>query len=148
MEPEAREPVAYSVGHSSLPIDAFLGSLKRFGVVLVVDVRRYPGSRRHPQFNRRALEVALARESIGYLHLGEALGGYRDVPYEEHVETDRFREGLAILRERIAAGVALAFLCAEKNPWQCHRRFIARELEKSGVVVRHIVDGQILLGSA
>jgi uncharacterized protein (DUF488 family) len=133
----------YSIGHSSLPADVFLSHLERFGISLLVDVRRYPVSRRHPQFNRRALEPLLAGKSIDYLHLGEELGGFREGAYEEHMRTESFRRGLAILQEN--ADRTLAFLCAEKNPWECHRRFIAVELSRMGFEVRHIVDGQLLI---
>ena len=133
----------YSIGHSSLPAEVFLSHLERFGICLLIDVRRYPMSRRHPQFNRKALESLLAEKSIEYLHLGEELGGFREGAYEEYVRTESFRRGIAILREN--AHRTLAFLCAEKNPWECHRRFIAEELSRMGYEVRHIVDGQLML---
>jgi uncharacterized protein (DUF488 family) len=133
----------YSIGHSSLPAEVFLACLERFGISLLVDVRRYPRSRRHPQFDRAALASLLAGKSIDYLHLGEDLGGFREGAYEDHMRTESFRRGLAVLREN--AHRTLAFLCAEKNPWECHRRFIAEELSRAGLDVRHIVDGQLLL---
>ena len=136
----------YSIGHSSLAADDFLSHLKRFRIALLADVRRYPGSRRHPQFDREALRSLLAAEAIEYLHLGTELGGFREGSYEEHMRTEDFRRGIAILREN--AHREVAFLCAEKNPWECHRRFIAEELIRQGLEVRHIVNGQLMLGSA
>jgi uncharacterized protein (DUF488 family) len=133
----------YSIGHSSLPADVFLSHLKRFRIDLLADVRRYPRSRRHPQFNRNALEALLAGEGIEYLHLGEALGGYREMDYEEYARSEPFARGIAVLEKQ--AHRELAFLCAEKNPWECHRRFIAEELTRRGFEVRHIVDGGLLL---
>jgi uncharacterized protein (DUF488 family) len=133
----------YSIGHSSLPADVFLSHLKRFRIELLVDVRRFPRSRRHPQFHRKALEVLLAGEGIDYLHLGEALGGFRETDYEEYARSEPFARGISVLLEQ--AHRELAFLCAEKNPWECHRRFIAEELARRGIDVRHIVDGGLLL---
>lgn len=138
--------ILYSIGHSSLSAEVFLSHLQRFEISLLIDVRRYPASRRHPQFNRRALESLLAGASIEYLHLGEELGGFREGAYEEYVRTESFRKGLSVLEER-ARGDS-AFMCAEKNPWECHRRFIAEELSRRGFDVRHIVDGQLTLGAA
>jgi uncharacterized protein (DUF488 family) len=133
----------YSIGHGSLPADVFASHLKRFRIELLVDVRRYPRSRRHPQFNRNALENLLAEESIDYLHLGETLGGFRETSYEEYMRSESFARGFSVLLE--SAHRELAFLCAEKNPWECHRRFIAEELSRRGHEVRHIVEGALLL---
>jgi uncharacterized protein (DUF488 family) len=133
----------YSIGHSSLAAGVFLSHLQRFSISLLVDVRRYPVSRRHPQFSRGPLESLLSGASIDYLHLGEQLGGFRDGAYEAYMRTEPFRRGIATLREN--AHREPAFLCAEKNPWECHRRFIAEELSRLGLEVRHIVDGQLML---
>lgn len=133
----------YSIGHSSLAAGVFLSHLERFAISLVIDVRRYPTSRRHPQFNREALESLLAGKSIEYLHLGEDLGGFREGDYEEYTRTEPFRRGLSVLATN--AHRTLALLCAEKHPWECHRRFIAAELSRMGHEVLHIVDGQLLL---
>ena len=136
----------YSIGHSSLPGEVFLSHLKRFRIDLLADVRRYPRSRRHPQFHRKALEELLAKEGIEYLYLGETLGGFRETSYEEYMGTESFASGISVLLEHAQhAHGSLAFLCAEKNPWECHRRFIAEELARRGLDVRHIVDGELLL---
>ena len=71
--------------------------------------------------------------------MGETLGGYRDVDYGEYQESDAFAAGLAALEEQ-AARSRCAFMCAEKVPWQCHRRFIAEALVKRDWKVRHILD--------
>ena len=46
------------------------------GVRTLVDVRRFPSSRRHPQFNQAALAAALEAAGIAYRHAVE-LGGRR-----------------------------------------------------------------------
>ncbi len=40
-----------TIGHSTTPIDDFIGILKSFQIGLVVDVRSIPKSRHNPQFN-------------------------------------------------------------------------------------------------
>jgi uncharacterized protein (DUF488 family) len=108
-------------------------------MVRVADVRRFPVSRRHPQFSREPLHRELGGSGIEYVHLGENLGGYRQVTYEEYVGTVAFLHGLQAL-ERLAREGPTAFMCAEKLPWQCHRRFIAQELIRRGWQVIHILD--------
>ena len=146
--------LVYSIGHSSRSAESFLALLGYYGIECLVDVRRYPGSRRHPQFNQGTLETSLKQARIEYLHLGETLGGYRDVDYGEYQESDTFAAGVAALEKR-GARSRCAFMCAEKVPWQCHRRFIAEALVKRDWTVRHILDedtlwdpNELLLGSA
>jgi uncharacterized protein (DUF488 family) len=66
----------FTVGHSTRSLEQLLALLGAHGVATLVDVRRFPASRRHPQFNREALELALPVTAIGYLWL-EGLGGRR-----------------------------------------------------------------------
>jgi uncharacterized protein (DUF488 family) len=122
-------------------------------VALVADVRRHPGSRRHPQYDRAVLRDALP----GYVHLPE-LGGRRraraDSPnagwthaafrgYADHMATDAFARGLERL-ERLAAGARTAVMCAEAAWWRCHRRLLADALLARGWAVRHIgPDGRL-----
>lgn len=126
--------------------------LHEAGVERLVDVRRFPGSRRHPQFAREALAAALGESVIAYEHAPE-LGGRR-VPrpgsphaawrnagfrgYADHMETAEFQEALADL-ERDAAERPTALLCAEAVPWRCHRRLIADALSARGWEVVHLL---------
>ncbi len=55
----------WTIGHSTLPLEAFLGLLGHFGLQAVADVRRFPGSRRHPHFAKEALRASLAERGIG-----------------------------------------------------------------------------------
>jgi len=127
-----------TVGHSTHAIDEFLSLLHSASVELVVDVRRFPGSRRHPQFASAVLASSLAKAHIGYEHLPE-LGGRRsptpDSPndgwkvaafrgYADYLRTPQFAGG----RARLAALALMrrtAIMCAEALPWRCHRRLIA-----------------------
>lgn len=142
----------YTIGHSNLTAGAFLERLGAWDVELLVDVRRYPSSRRHPHFNRPALAASLADNGIRYLH-EEALGGHRearpDSPhtaldegfrgYADHMGSGPFQEALVRLVELGSDNVA-AVMCAEADPSRCHRRFLADALVNRGVEVVHILD--------
>jgi uncharacterized protein (DUF488 family) len=66
----------WTIGHSTLKIEDFLALLSANGIRTLADVRRFPASRRHPQFNQAELRESLVAEGIEYLYLPE-LGGRR-----------------------------------------------------------------------
>src|SRR4051812_15111287 len=144
--------VLLTVGHSTHPLDTFLDLLSGAGVELIADVRRFPGSRRHPHFGAEALAASLGAADIGYVHLPQ-LGGRRSVApgspnagwqvaafrgYADHLRSEEFAAG----RERLAALAAerrTAVMCAEAQPWRCHRRLIADVFAFAGWHVRHLM---------
>jgi len=128
----------FTAGHSNRTQSALVHLLHEAGVRAVVDVRRYPASRRYPQFNRDDLGAALLKKGILYHHLGDALGGYRKEPYESHLLTEMFQRGLNML-EKLAASSTAAILCAERNPSECHRLHIADCLVERGWEVVHLL---------
>ena len=73
----------------------------------------------------------MRENDIGYTWLGEALGGFRKGGYEAHTETGEFKEGIEKL-ESLALANRVSFMCAEAFEGRCHRKHIARELEKRG----------------
>jgi uncharacterized protein (DUF488 family) len=115
-----------------------------------VDVRRFPSSRRNPQFNRDALASTLGAAGIGYVH-AEELGGRRSgEPGEERfgcIREAAFRSYAARMdrpewQEALATALAEpdpCFLCAETLWWRCHRRFIAELLTARGHEVVHLL---------
>jgi uncharacterized protein (DUF488 family) len=142
-----------TVGHSNRPWDEFLHLLHAHRVTLVADVRKMPGSRKHPHFSRDVLPPALREAGIGYVHLPE-LGGLRrrraDSPntawqnasfqgYADYMLTPEFERSLAELIER-SAGERVALMCAEAVPWRCHRSLIADALVVRGFRVEHILS--------
>jgi uncharacterized protein (DUF488 family) len=146
----------WTVGHSVRPLDEFLAVLAAYDIELVVDVRRFPGSRRLPQYAAPALEASLAEHGISYLWL-PALGGRRrpdpDSPndawrhlafrgYADHVATEDFAEGLFELL-MMAEGLRTVIMCAEVLWWRCHRRIIADVLVSLGAEVVDIRDARI-----
>ena len=101
-----------------------------------MDVRAYPASRRHPQFSREPLSATLADAGISYEWQGKALGGYRKLPYPEHMKTPAFREAAAALAARAER---VCIMCAESNPDDCHRLHIADWLAARGHRVVHLL---------
>ena len=143
-----------TIGHSTRPIDEFLGLLRARGVTHVVDGRTIPRSRRNPQYNREALPVALRAAGIGYSHVA-GLGGLRRPRrdsvntawrnagfrgYADHMQTPEFAENLEALIT-LASTERVAVMCAEAVPWRCHRSLIADALTVRQVSVEHILDG-------
>lgn len=145
----------YTIGHSTRSIDAFIDLLRAEGVTLLADVRRFPRSRRHPQFNIEILPAALASSGINYRHF-DALGGRRKRTltedaspntgwhaegfrsYADYAMTAPFRDALNALI-RLVQTHALAIMCAEALWWQCHRRIISDYLLIAGIDVFHIL---------
>ena len=74
-----------TVGHGPQGREALGGRLASAGVEVVIDVRRFPGSRNNPDVGRDALEVWLPGFGIGY-RWDERLGGRRRLPPGEAVE--------------------------------------------------------------
>lgn len=132
-------PVIYTAGTSSRSREEFLALLGHYGVGTVLDVRRFPSSRRFPHFNRPEMADWLAAAGIGYHYLGDELGGFRDGGYEEYTATPAFRSGFEHLT-RLGAGAPAAVVCSEFLPWKCHRRFIADRLAAAGWRVVHLLD--------
>lgn len=143
----------WTIGHSTRSIDDFIAVLAAFQIELVADVRRFPGSRRLPQFSAESLEKSLADAGIGYRWI-PALGGRRRSDstidnsawqnaafraYADHTNTEEFSDGLNELL-MLSEGLNTAMMCAELLWWRCHRRIISDVLVSIGVPVIHIRD--------
>ena len=146
--------VVYTVGHSTRSIDEFVAILREAGVTRIVDVRRFPASKRHPQFNSGALAAVLADAGVDYRHM-PALGGRRAARkgtpsrnglwmvdafrnYADYAETAAFGAALNEL-EALARQRPTAYMCAEAVWWQCHRRLITDYLIARGWRVVHLL---------
>jgi uncharacterized protein (DUF488 family) len=135
--------MVWTIGHGARTAEDFLLILRSAGVQTLVDVRRFPGSRRHPQFNQAALAAALDGAGIRYVHEIE-LGGRRSGEQGEErfdcIDTPAFRSYAARIStapwqealERSLAQPAPGFMCAETLWWRCHRRLIADLLVARG----------------
>jgi uncharacterized protein (DUF488 family) len=148
----------FTVGHSTHPAERFVTLVGSEGVEVVCDVRRFPASRRNPQFNTEALREVLADAGVDYEPFGEELGGRRRPTrpaeqspwrvegfrgYAEYMETPPFQAGLQRLEE-LAREHRVAVMCAEGSWRRCHRRLIADALVARGWRVIHIgPDGRM-----
>jgi uncharacterized protein (DUF488 family) len=132
----------YSVGHGARSLDELVRTLAAARIATVVDVRSFPGSRRHPQFGREALAASLPALGIGYVWEPRLGGRRRPGPqpspnpawqveafrnYADHMDTPEFADGLAALLA-LAARAPTAFMCAETHWSQCHRRLLSDKL--------------------
>jgi uncharacterized protein (DUF488 family) len=149
-----------TVGHGTHDRAALAALLTGAGVERLVDVRRFPGSRTHPDLRREALEEWLPEAGVGY-RWDERLGGRRrllpDEPVEDdwwtvaqfaayaaHTRTPDFRAALDDLLAD-ASEARVAVMCSESVWWRCHRRIVAdvAVLER-GVEVQHLMpDGRL-----
>jgi uncharacterized protein (DUF488 family) len=149
----APEPLhVYTVGHSTRRQEEFIQLLCRHEVTTLADVRRFPGSRRHPHFNREQLAAALPSAGVRYVHIMR-LGGRRNTKpeaspnqgwrnaafraYADYMLTDEFEQGVRELLS-LAWDGPLAIMCAEAVPWRCHRWLLSDALTVRGCVVSHI----------
>ncbi|WP_246490515.1 DUF488 family protein [Brevibacterium oceani] len=154
-------PPFLTVGHSNRSLNEFIELLTDTGTEVVVDVRRLPGSNRHPQFNADTLTTELAESGIELRRLDGLTGRRpvsRTVPFEtnawwqnrsfhnyaDHALSEDFRTDLATLITW-GEGERCALMCAEAVWWRCHRRIIADHLLARDLKVSHILgEGHIV----
>ena len=143
----------HTVGHSTRTIDALIELQRAHAIELLVDVRRWPASRRYPHFNRALLAASLKASDIEYLWRGD-LGGFRKPAsdsrntgwrvaafraYADFMLTDEFEQIMKEM-ETIVNQKRIALMCAEAVPWRCHRQLLADAFLVRGWTVRHIMD--------
>lgn len=143
----------HTIGHSTRSTENFTNLLQAHAIELLIDVRRWPASKRNPQFGREALAASLNETGIEYLWRGD-LGGFRKAKpdsvntawqvgafraYADFMLTPEFA-GIVREVEELASAKRAAFMCAEALPWQCHRQLLADAFLVRGWGVRHIMD--------
>ncbi len=145
----------WTIGHSTRTLDEFLAVLGENEIEVLADVRRFPGSRKYPQFNSDNLSESLAEAGIEYVPMPE-LGGRRKVRpdskntiwrnesfrgYADYMETEEFHAGIEKL-SGLANRKRTAVMCAEVLWWRCHRSLIADYMKSRGATVCHIISQQ------
>jgi uncharacterized protein (DUF488 family) len=145
--------VIYTIGHSTRPIDEFIGILNAYGIGQLVDVRTIPRSRRNPQFGIEHLPGSLTTAGIAYRHM-PGLGGLRHPQrdsintgwrnagfrgYADYMQTPEFQVNLEKLIQ-LASTAPTTIMCAEAVPWRCHRSLVADALSVRGVPVVEILS--------
>lgn len=147
-----RRDTLWTIGHSTRDWDVFVAMLREAGVAILVDVRRFAGSRRNPQFSGTTMATALPDAGIDYVPM-PALGGRRpprpDSPhtawrnasfrgYADYMDTGDYRAARARLVQ-LARSHRTAVMCAEAMWWQCHRGLIADDFKADGWDVVHLL---------
>ena len=133
-----KESIIYTLGTSTHSKEEFLGLLKYYGIETVVDVRSFPQSR-FEHFKKENLVRILQEMGANYIYLGKELGGFRKGGYVSYTKSIPYQEGISRL-EQIGKESITVFICAERFPWRCHRRFIASSLEERRWQVVHIIE--------
>ncbi len=143
--------VVYAIGHSTRTIEDFIEILQAYSISSLVDIRTIPKSRHNPQFNEEPLQAALEAKCIAYVHLKE-LGGLRKAKkdsintgwqnasfrgFADYMQTREFASAIRKLM-RLAKLGRTVILCAEGNPFRCHRSLVADALTVRKVRVLHI----------
>ncbi len=128
----------YTLGTDLRSLEDFIEITSSHDIEAVIDVRSFPRSKLG-HFNRVNIESFLRKEMFEYHYLGGELGGFRSGGYERYTHTKEFELGIIAL-EAIATTKTSVIICAERFPWKCHRRFIARALQQRGWRVEHIID--------
>jgi uncharacterized protein (DUF488 family) len=142
----------HTIGHSTRSIEEFLGMLASFGIKVLADVRKLPGSRKYPQFDKENLEVSLQNAGIKYLHMPDLGGrrkpnkdskntGWRSASfrgYADYMQTGPFQNAMEQL-EGLGRRQPTAYMCSEAVWWRCHRSLMSDYLKARGWNVLHIM---------
>jgi uncharacterized protein (DUF488 family) len=149
------EDVVYTLGYGARSIDEVIELLRELRIDWLVDVRSRPYSRHKPEFSKDPLEGRVRSEGIGYLFLGDAIGGMPDdrdwyvgdkLDGERYRNSDGFRAGLDRVAKGSAQGLRLCLMCSEQDPRGCHRAtLIGATLAQWGIRVEHVdADGELV----
>jgi uncharacterized protein (DUF488 family) len=143
-------PAVFTIGHGTRPVEELIACLDEAEVQTLVDVRRFPGSRRNPQFGQARLAASLGEAGISYRHAEELGGRLSGEPGEERfgcIRVAAFRSyaarmGSAAWQDALAAALAEptpCFMCAETLWTKCHRRLVSELLVARGADVIHLL---------
>ena len=147
-----QENKIWTIGHSIRTLNEFIELLKSFQIEMLADIRRFPGSRRYPHFNKDILEASLRENEIKYIHFS-ALGGRRKARpdsintgwrnaafkgYADYMETDEFKNAIKEL-EQLGNKFRTVYMCSEAVWWRCHRSLVSDYLKMHGWKVVHIM---------
>jgi uncharacterized protein (DUF488 family) len=147
----------FTIGHSTRPLEEFIGMLQGHAIERLADIRTMPRSRHNPQFNTDTLPAALAPAGIAYIHL-PGLGGLRPKrahsintgwrnasfrAYADYMQTEEFNGHIERLIA-MAENERIALMCAEAVPWRCHRSLVGDALLVRNIDVEEIVSAEKL----
>lgn len=149
-------------GHGRLDVASLQRLVTDSGIELVVDIRRFPGSRHNEAVSRDHLPGTFTDVGVGY-RWDERLGGRRHLTkdqdaispdtwwrvaafraYAAHTRTSKFGDAVHDLLADVAHH-RTAVMCSETVWWRCHRRIVADVVMVGhGVPVMHLGhDGRL-----
>lgn len=142
----SKGPICYTIGYGDRTLEEFISMLQNNKITHLVDIRRYPHSWME-HFDKESLQSILPKNGISYVHC-TGVGGMRESSYSEYMGTEEFNNSFSRLVDFIMEVNDIdgypVLMCAEKNPKDCHRRYLAQHLEQSGIKVIHLTEpGQI-----
>lgn len=143
------ESSVYSIGHGNRSIESFIILLNQYNISYVIDVRSKPRSRFNPQYNKDRFHASLKEANIGYVFMGDNLGGlpkdiscYDEVgrvDYEKVKEKDFFNNGIKRIKTAYEKKIRVACVCSELSACDCHRsKLIGEALKKLQIPMLHI----------
>jgi uncharacterized protein (DUF488 family) len=149
------KPVIFTIGHSTHLLNYFLSLLRKYHVTCLVDIRSIAASGYNPQYNKEPLSNFLKSNGIIYIHCPEEFGARHSDPelLDEKGKVDfvkvkkswRFKNGVARLWSGIDKGYTITLMCAESDPFDCHRfSMVSVALQQAGFEVLHIMKDQTL----
>src|SRR6185437_7293065 len=152
-------PLIYTIGHSTHPLPYFLSLLQEYSISCLIDVRTTAASRHNPQYNKAPLSNFLKTHNITYLHFADEFGARQTNPtvldatskvdFEKVRESPLFKTGISRLQQTISCGYIPALMCAESDPFDCHRfSMISVALQQQGFGVQHISKDKSLISNA
>jgi uncharacterized protein (DUF488 family) len=144
----------YTIGYGNRTLEAFISLLQQYNIEYIADIRTAPYSKYNQDFSKTALQEKLRTHGIGYLFLGDQLGGkpkdefyYTEgkVDYDKLNQAEFYQAGIARLRTALQKQYRVALMCSELKPEMCHRsKLVGQTLEQDGIVVWHIDETGIL----
>ena len=150
MAAKKTKPLA-TIGYEQAVQSRVIDELTRAKVDILIDVRAVAASRK-PGLSKKQLAAGLDEQGIAYLHL-QKLGTPKDGRdaaragnmdklfkiYSKHLKTKEARAEMDELETLAKSGKRLCLLCFERNPDECHRQWIAEEIEqRTGMPVQHL----------
>ena len=139
----------YTIGYTGFSLTDFLHTLKENKIQVVIDVRSSPFSERYPEYNRPNLDRTLQNNGIYYRNYAEEFGARQENPiyftngyldFNKFSKSDSFQNGVKKIRNSLEKNYIITFLCAEKDPIQCHRAIlVSKAFSDLGYHVVHIL---------
>ncbi len=140
----------YTIGYAGFSSSMFIQELKKYRISVLIDVRSSPFSSFHSEYNKDILEAVLKENKIYYRNYAKEFGARQDniklytpdgyLDFEKVARSDNFQSGLSKLRNSMKQGYVPALMCAEINPFDCHRAIlVSRAFYECGCNVIHIL---------